>query len=607
MSKKDKKLLKRIIASLILFVLGLMLPSENIAFFVYIASYLMVGYEIIKKAVLRILKMKFLDENFLMATASIGAFVIGEYTEAVAVIIFYQIGELFQSYSVGKSRRSIKELMSISPDYAFVEENGAVLKKLPDEVKVGDILIIKPGEKVPVDGVIFKGKTAFNTAPLTGESIPRNAEEGDRVSSGFINIDGMIKIRAEKEYSDSTVAKILELVENSTMAKAKTERFITRFSAYYTPVVVGLAVCLAFVPPLFFGGFSEWIYRALSFLVVSCPCALVISVPLSFFGGIGGASKKGILVKGANYLEMLAKCEVFAFDKTGTLTKGKFEIVSVNPVGMSQEEFLSYLVSAEKGSNHPIAQAVVSCFGNNEAEAEITEIAGRGVRAELNGKTILSGNFKLMQEYGIECGIPIEYGTALYMAVDGIYAGYVIVADSLKEESERALKELLATGIDKTVMLTGDTMENAEFALKQICVSEYRAELLPEDKVDAVKEIAENGKCVAFVGDGINDAPVLALADVGIAMGGIGSDASIEAADIVIMDDNLLKLPVAVKIAKKTMRIVGQNIVFAIGVKVMVLILSAFGVTNMWAAVFADVGVAVTAILNAMRTMRIKE
>ena len=606
MSKKDKKLLKRIIISLALFIAGVVMNNPIISLIIFIFAYLTVGFDIVKKALMRVLKRKFLDENFLMSIASIGAFLIGEYTEAVAVIIFYQVGELFQSYSVNKSRKSIKELMSLCPDYAFVERDGIVEKVLPEEVKEGDILVIKPGEKVPVDGIIIKGKSSFNTAPLTGESLPKVAEEGDYVSSGFINIDGLVKIRAEKEYADSTVSKILELVENSTMAKAKTERFITRFSAYYTPIVVWLAVCLAIIPSVITGDVSVWLYRALSFLVVSCPCALVISVPLSFFGGIGGASRSGILVKGANYLEALSKCKVFAFDKTGTLTKGTFEVSSVNPFGITEEEFIKYISIAENGSNHPVAKAVVAEFGNMGTADEITEIAGRGVKAVACGKVILAGNIKLMEENGIDVTLSGGYGTEIHLAVDGKYSGCVTVADSSKEESRNALSMLYNEGITKTVMLTGDTESNAKIIAEELSVSEYKAELLPQDKVSAVKEILETGEMVAFVGDGINDAPVLALSDVGIAMGGIGADASIEAADIVIMDDNLLKLPKAVKIARKTMRIVKENIVFAIGVKCLVLVLSAFGVTNMWAAVFADVGVAVVAILNAMRTLKIK-
>ncbi len=606
MGKKDKKLLKRIIISLVLFILGLLINNSIISLLIYVTAYLTVGFEIVKKAFGRILKIKFLDENFLMATASIGAFLIGEYTEAVAVIIFYQIGELFQSYSVNKSRRSIKGLMSLCPEYAFVERNGEIERVLPKEVKKGDILVIKPGEKVPVDGIIIKGKSSFNTAPLTGEALPKEAEEGDYVSSGFINIDGLVKIRAEKEYRESTVSKILELVENSTMAKAKTERFITRFSAYYTPIVVFLAVCLAVIPSVFTGEISLWVYRALSFLVVSCPCALVISIPLSFFGGIGGASRNGILVKGANYLETLAKCRVFAFDKTGTLTKGVFEVQSVNPLGISDEEFIKYITVAESGSNHPVAKAVVSKYGITGTAEEINEIPGRGVKAIAYDKVILAGNIKLMEENEIDVPSFDECGTKIHLAVDGKYSGYVTVADSVKEESGKAISMLYGEGIKRTIMLTGDTKENAERIAEKLSLSEYKAELLPQDKVDAVKETLGMGERVAFVGDGINDAPVLALSDVGIAMGGIGSDASIEAADIVIMDDNLLKLPKAVKIAKKTMKIVKENIVFAIGIKCLVLVLSASGLTNMWAAVFADVGVSFIAILNSMRTLKIK-
>ncbi|MBE7012438.1 MAG: cadmium-translocating P-type ATPase [Ruminococcaceae bacterium] len=606
MNKKDKKLLKRIIVSLILFICGVLINHRIIEPVIFVLSYLIAGYDVVKKAFERIIKRKFLDENFLMATASIGAFLIGDYSEAVAVIIFYQVGEIFQSCSVNKSRQSISELMSICPDYACIERNGEMVKVYPDEVKIGDILIIKPGDKIPVDGVIVKGKTSFNTAPLTGEPLPKEAEEGDFVSSGFINIDGLIKIRAEKEYSDSTVSKILELVENSTMAKAKTERFITRFSAYYTPIVVALAVCIALIPPFFIGNFSKWLYRALSFLVVSCPCALLISVPLSFFCGIGGASRNGILVKGSNYLEALSKCKTFAFDKTGTLTKGEFEVSEVKAYGINDDEFMKYLAIAEKGSNHPIAKAIAKMASTEGIEAKITEIPGRGVKALTQERVILAGNIKLMNENDIKVPETDECGTKVYLAVDGVYSGYVTASDLVKDESKKAVSELYREGVVKTVMLTGDTAENAKNIAGEVGISEYKARLLPEDKVESVKEIISESGYVAYAGDGMNDAPVLALVDVGIAMGGIGSDASIEAADIVIMDDNLLKIPKAVKIAKKTMRTVRENIIFSIGVKGLVLVLSALGMTNMWMAVFADVGVAVIAILNAMRTMNVK-
>ncbi len=607
MSKKEKQLLIRIIISFVLFAAAFFVPNEYIRYAFLAIAYISVGYSVLKGAAVRIFKGKFFDENFLMAIATIGAIFAGEYNEAVAVMLFYQVGELFQSYAVGKSRKSISDLMDICPEYANLEKDGEIFKVDPNEVGIGDIIVVRPGEKVPLDGTVISGSTTLNTAPLTGESVPRKAEEGDRISSGVINLTGLIRVRAEKEFSDSTVSKILELVENSSMNKARSENFITRFSLYYTPAVVCAAVCLAFIPPIFVGGLASWIHRALIFLVVSCPCALVISVPLSFFGGIGGASRNGILVKGSNYLESLAQCKTVIFDKTGTLTKGKFEVVSVNPCGVSEEELSKAAAVAESGSNHPIAEAITKKFGKDDSADEILEVAGKGIRAVKGGREILAGNVKLMADNGIDIVKPDVLGTVVYVAADGEFIGSIVIADRIKEDSKEAVKELYSAGVFDTVMLTGDSRDNAEPVAKELGIKRYLAELLPADKVsETEKIISESSGKVAFVGDGINDAPVLALADVGIAMGGIGSDAAIEAADIVLMDDKPSKIPVGIKIARKTMRIVRQNITFALGVKGIILILSAAGIANMWEAVFADVGVAFIAILNSMRTLKKK-
>lgn len=605
MKKKDKILLIRIIIASVFFAVSFFIKQPYIKYALLGISYISVGYSVIKKAVSRILKGKVFDENFLMLLATIGAICVGEYHEAAAVMLFYQIGELFESYAVGKSRKSISDLMDICPEYANLEKDGKTEVVDPYEVSVGDIIVVKPGEKVPLDGVIISGSTSLNTAPLTGESVPRDASEGDNINSGFINLTGLIKLRVTKEFSDSTVSKILELVENSSANKAKSESFITRFSLYYTPIVVILAACLAFIPPIFAGNISEWIHRALIFLVVSCPCALVISVPLSFFGGIGGASRNGILIKGSNYLESLAMCKTVAFDKTGTLTRGEFEVISVNPEGVSKEELISAAVMAETGSNHPVAKAVIKEFGKAENEGDITEIAGKGVLCRYSGIEILAGNLRLMEDNGIKAVKPEALGAVIYLAKDKEFIGSIVIADKLKPESKSAIDELYKAGISETVMLTGDSYENAKFVANELGIKRFKAELLPKDKVsEAEKLIKSDGGRVAFVGDGINDAPVLALSDIGIAMGGMGSDAAIEAADIVLMDDKLSKIPLAIKISKKTMKIVKQNIVFAIGVKVLIMLLGALGIANMWAAVFADVGVAFIAILNAMRTLK---
>lgn len=605
MKKSDKILLIRIIISALCLAVAFVVKNFYVSTVLLGGAYISVGYSVIKKAVLRILKGKFFDENFLMMIATFGAIVLGEYYEAAAVMLFYQTGELFQSYAVGKSRKSISDLMDICPQFANVERDGEFVLVDPFEVCVGDIVMVKPGEKIPLDGIVISGETALNMVALTGESVPKDVTLDDEVLGGAINLSGVIKVRVTKEFSESTVSKILELVENSSMNKAKSENFITKFSKYYTPIVVVLAALLAFIPPIFVGNIMEWIHRALLFLVVSCPCALVISIPLSFFGGIGGASRNGILIKGSNYMESLAECKTFVFDKTGTLTKGKFSVVEVNPNGMTKAEVIEIAALAEYGSNHPIALAIVKEANSQKKPDEVTEIAGNGVLAVANGRHILVGNERLMAKYKISVTKPKSLGTVLYVACDNNFAGSIVIADQVKEESQSALKALYKNGAKRTVMLTGDNKENAETVAKELKISKFEAELLPTDKVSYMeKMISSNCGKVAFTGDGINDAPVLALCDVGIAMGGIGSDAAIEAADVVIMDDNLMKIPMAVKLAKKTMRIVKQNIVFALGVKIGVMVLGALGIATMWAAVFADVGVAFIAILNSMRTLK---
>ena len=608
----------KIIISAILFVLALVIPFSNewINNGLFIISYLVVGFEILKKAVRNIFRGKVFDENFLMAVATIGAFAIGEFPEAVAVMLFYQVGELFQSYAVDKSRKSIASLMDIRPDYANIEKDGKIEKVDPDEVKIGDIIIVKTGEKIPLDGVVVEGTSSLDTMALTGESVPRVVKTEDEVLSGCINKDGLLKIRVTKEFGESTVSKILDLVENASSKKSKSENFITKFAKYYTPTVVIIAVLLAFIPPIIlkdFSTFSVWLYRALSFLVVSCPCALVISIPLSFFGGIGGASKMGILIKGSNYLEALANTETVVFDKTGTLTEGIFEVQDIYAKGIEKDELLRIVAHAENYSNHPIAKSVKKAY-NKEIDENIIknpqELSGKGIWAKIDEKDILVGNEKLMVEEEIDFKKCDEVGTILYVAIDKKYVGYVLIADKIKQDSPKTIRELKAMNIKETVMLTGDKKEVGEYVAKKLNMDKVYTELLPDGKVEKVEELlkqkSEKGKLV-FVGDGINDAPVLTIADIGVAMGGLGSDAAIEAADIVIMTDETSKISKAINLSKKTMRIVRENIIFAIFVKIAVLLLTAFGASTMWEAVFADVGVSVIAIINALRMLNIKK
>lgn len=608
----------KIIISAILFVLALVITFSNewINNGLFIISYLVVGFEILKKAVRNIFRGKVFDENFLMAVATIGAFAIGEFPEAVAVMLFYQVGELFQSYAVDKSRKSIASLMDIRPDYANIEKDGKIEKVDPDEVKIGDIIIVKTGEKIPLDGVVVEGRSSLDTMALTGESVPRVVKTEDEVLSGCINKDGLLKIRVTKEFGESTVSKILDLVENASSKKSKSENFITKFAKYYTPTVVIIAVLLAFIPPIIlkdFSTFSVWLYRALSFLVVSCPCALVISIPLSFFGGIGGASKMGILIKGSNYLEALANTETVVFDKTGTLTEGIFEVQDIYAEGIEKDELLRIVAHAENYSNHPIAKSVKKAY-NKEIDENIIknpqELSGKGIWARIDEKDILVGNEKLMLEEKIDFKKCDEVGTILYVAIDKKYVGYVLIADKIKQDSSKTIRELKAMNIKETVMLTGDKKEVGEYVAKKLNMDKVYTELLPDGKVEKVEELlkqkSEKGKLV-FVGDGINDAPVLTISDIGVAMGGLGSDAAIEAADIVIMTDETSKISKAINLSKKTMRIVRENIIFAIFVKIAVLVLTAFGASTMWEAVFADVGVSVIAIINALRMLNIKK
>lgn len=612
-----KKSLIQIIISFVLFLIAILIPFDNdfINKALYIISYLIVGLEIVLKAIKNIFKGNVLDEHFLMSIATIGAFVIGEFPEAVAVMLFYQVGELFQDYAVDKSRKSIANLMDIRPDIAFVKRNGKIEKISPEEVRIGENIVVKPGEKVPLDGIVVEGNSMLDTSALTGESIPREVNIGDNILSGCINKNGLLTIKVEKEFGESTVSKILDLVENASTKKSKSENFITKFANYYTPIVVIIAILLAIIPPFILnvGEFTDWLYRALTFLVVSCPCALVISIPLGFFGGIGGASKVGILVKGSNYLEALSNTEIVVFDKTGTLTEGVFEVQKVEPVGISKEELLKIAAYAESNSNHPISVSLKKAY-NGKVETNIIsnveELAGRGVRAKVEGKEVLIGNDKLMEERNIEYTTCNDVGTILYVAIDNKYVGYILIADKIKKDSARTIKELKENNIKETVMLTGDKKEVGNKVAKELKIDKVYTELLPDGKVKKVEELMKNkserGKLV-FVGDGINDAPVLALSDIGIAMGGLGSDAAIEAADIVIMTDEPSKIGTAIKVSKKTMRIVKQNIIFAITVKVLVLILTAFGISNMWEAVFADVGVSVLAIINSLRALRVKK
>lgn len=592
----------------------LSLNNEWLQIALFIISYIIVGGDVVKRAVKNIFKGQVFDENFLMSIATIGAFFIGEYPEGVAVMLFYQVGELFQSYAVGKSRKSIASLMDIRPDYANVKKGDELVKVDPDEVQIGDIIVIKAGEKIPLDGKVIEGSSMIDTSALTGESVPREVEVGSDILSGCININGVITAEVTKEFGESTVSKILDLVENASSKKSNSEQFITKFARYYTPIVVIIAVFLAIIPPLVIDGatFSDWIYRALAFLVVSCPCALVISIPLSFFGGIGGASKKGVLVKGSNYLEALAETEIVVFDKTGTLTKGVFNVQEIHPEGVSKEELLELTAHAESYSNHPISLSLKRAYSkeiDNGRISDVEEISGHGVIATVDGKKVMAGNIKLMKMMDIPYFKGELIGTIVHVAVNNKYIGYIVIADEVKEDSAQAIKELKAANIKQTVMLTGDNKSIGSKVAKELGLDKVYAELLPADKVEKLEELfsqkSKKGK-LAFVGDGINDAPVLARADIGIAMGGFGSDAAIEAADVVIMTDEPSKIATTMKISKKTLKIAHQNIVFAIGIKIIVLILSAFGITTMWAAIFADVGVTIIAVLNAFRALNVK-
>lgn len=608
-----KKSLIQIIISAILFAIGLLVPFSNewITKGIYIVAYLIVGLEIVIEAIKNIFKGEVFDEHFLMAVATIGAFAIGEFPEAVAVMLFYQIGELFQDYAVDKSKESITNLMDIRPDVAVVKRNEKLETVKPETVKIGEEIVVKPGEKIPLDGTIIDGSSMLDTSALTGESVPRSAKIGEKVLSGCINQSGVLTIKVEKEFGESTVSKILDLVENASNKKSKSENFITKFAKIYTPTVVGIAVLLAIIPPflLNWGSFSEWLERALTFLVVSCPCALVISIPLGFFGGIGGASRKGVLIKGSNYLELLSKTDIFVFDKTGTLTEGVFEVQKINPVNISEEELLKIAAYAESYSNHPISASIKKAYQkeiNQEIIEKTEEISGKGIISQIENKTVVIGNNKIMQEKGIEYKESNDIGTILYIAINNKFAGSIVIADKIKEDAKQTIQGLKRNNVSKTVMLTGDKKEIAEKVAKQIEIDEVYTDLLPDQKVEKVEELmkqkTEKGK-LAFVGDGINDAPVLAISDIGIAMGGLGSDAAIEAADIVIMNDKPSKILEAIKISNKTMRIVKQNIIFAISVKILVLILGACGIATMWEAVFADVGVSFIAILNSLRAL----
>ena len=619
MTKKQKKMLYRIIAAAIVLVIASLIPEGIILRpIVFLISYVIIGYDIIKKAVLGIIHGQVFDENFLMAVATVGAIGLREYAEGTAVMLFYQIGELFQGYAVGKSRKSITDLMDIRPDYANIEENGEIVQVDPDEVEIGTVITVLPGEKVPIDGVIVEGTSTLNTSALTGESVPREAAIGDEIISGCINITGLLRIRTTKEFDDSTVSRILDLVENSAMKKAKTENFITKFAKYYTPLVCLAALLLAFIPPLanilVLGNLAEWstwVIRALTFLVVSCPCALVISIPLSFFGGIGGASSKGILVKGSNYLEALAQTKYVVFDKTGTLTKGVFEVTEIQPQEwITKEELLENAAYAESYSNHPISKSLKNAY-QKEIDAtrvsDVEEIGGHGVTALVDGRKVAAGNVKLMKKLGFSYEEPKNAGTEIHVAIDGKYAGYILISDVIKEHSKEAIHGLKKSGI-RTVMLTGDSRRVAEHVALELGVDVVKSELLPADKVAEVEKFLDqktDKEKLAFVGDGINDAPVLSRADLGIAMGAMGADAAIEAADIVLMDDDPAKIALAMKISRKTLRIVYENIVFALIVKALCLIFSAVGIANMWWAIFADVGVMILAVLNATRALRV--
>ncbi len=619
MNKKQKKMLLRIIIAAVLIVVFSLLPAEGyLRFVLFMIPYLVIGYDILKKAFKGILNKQVFDENFLMAVATVGAILLGDYSEGVAVMLFYQIGELFQSYAVGKSRRNISELMDIRPDYANIEKDGTLEQVDPDEVEIGTIIVVQPGEKVPIDGVITEGTSTLNTSALTGESLPRDAKAGDEVISGCINMTGLLKIRTTKEFGESTVSKILELVENSSSRKSKSENFISKFAKYYTPAVCYGALALAFIPPIVLlimgkpAMWGDWIYRALTFLVISCPCALVISIPLSFFAGIGGASNQGILVKGSNYLETLAQTKYVVFDKTGTMTQGVFEVSGIHHNEMPDEKLLEYAALAECSSSHPISKSLQKAYGkpiDRNRVTDIEEISGNGVIAKVDGISVAAGNTKLMNRLGIAYQDCHHVGTVVHMAIDGKYAGHILISDIIKPHAKEAIAELKKAGISKTVMLTGDSKRVADQVAGELGIQEVYSELLPADKVSRVEELlnqkSEKAK-LAFVGDGINDAPVLSRADIGIAMGALGSDAAIEAADIVLMDDDPLKISKAIKIARKCIRIVYENIYFAIGIKILCLILGALGIANMWVAIFADVGVMILEVLNAIRTLFVK-
>ena len=620
MTKKQKKSLTRIIIAAVLMIIWKFLPVEGwLRFVLYMVPYLVVGYDILRKAFKGILNKQVFDENFLMAVATVGAIALGSYQEGVAVMLFYQIGELFQSYAVGKSRRNISELMDIRPDYANIEKDGELEQVDPDEVEIGTTIVVQPGEKIPIDGVIEEGTSTLNTSALTGESLPREAKAGDEVISGCINMTGLLKIRTTKEFGESTVSKILDLVENSSSKKSRSENFISKFARYYTPAVCYGALALAILPPLIrmlamglSPEWGDWIYRALTFLVISCPCALVISIPLSFFAGIGGASHEGVLVKGSNYLETLSQTKYVVFDKTGTMTQGVFEVSGVHHNTMSEEQLLEYAALAECSSSHPISKSLQKAYGkpiNRDRVTDIEEFSGKGVTAKVDKVTVAAGNAKLMKYLGVEYSECSEIGTVVHVAVDGKYAGYILISDKLKPHAKEAIRDLKKAGITKTVMLTGDRKRVADKVAKELGIQEVYSELLPADKVAKVEELLEKKskkEKLAFVGDGINDAPVLSRADIGIAMGALGSDAAIEAADIVLMDDDPKKIAKAIRISRKCMRIVYENIYFALGVKAICLILGALGIANMWVAIFADVGVMVIAVLNAIRTLFVK-
>ncbi len=621
MNKKQKKVLVRILAAAACIVLLELLPVEGyLKFALYMVPYLTIGYDILRKAWKGICNRQVFDENFLMAVATVGAIALGEYQEGVAVMLFYQIGELFQSYAVGKSRRNISELMDIRPDYANIETSDGSLEQMdPDEVAVGTVIVVQPGEKIPIDGVVVEGRTTLNTSALTGESVPRDVETGDEVVSGCINLSGLLKIRTTREFGESTVSKILELVENASSRKSRSENFISRFARYYTPAVCYGAVALAFLPPvtrlLVLGmepQWGAWVMRALTFLVISCPCALVISIPLSFFAGIGGASNAGVLVKGSNYLETLSQARYVVFDKTGTMTQGVFEVSKVCPVGMSREQLLEYAALAESYSTHPISRSLGRAYGkelDKNRVQDVQEISGNGVIARVDGREVAAGNGKLMARQGVSCEAFPEPGTVVYLSVAGVYAGYILIADQMKPTAKKAVEDLKRAGVRKTVMLTGDREETARQVAEALGIDQVYSELLPADKVDKVESLLKDAgprEKVVFVGDGINDAPVLSRADIGIAMGALGADAAIEAADVVLMDDDPVKIAKAIRISRKCLRIVYENIYFAIGIKLVCLVLGAIGIANMWIAIFADVGVMVIAVLNAIRALNVK-